>query len=156
MITAPHLHAMVIHFPIALLMVGFLSELCARISKSQFYKNASLYLLLLGTLGAVVAYVSGSYAGDGMTTDGLLQQPLGMHEEAAIATLVMAIVTILFKSTLFFISYEKPWSNWVGFLLFALLVGSVARTGYLGGELVFKHGAGIELVLPDFGDTKAE
>ena len=27
MITAPHLHAMVIHFPIALLIAGFFSEL---------------------------------------------------------------------------------------------------------------------------------
>jgi uncharacterized membrane protein len=70
MITAPHLHAMVIHFPIALLLAGFLSELIALVSKNPFFKNASLYLLILGTLGAIVAFVSGSNAGDGMT-DGI-------------------------------------------------------------------------------------
>lgn len=67
MITAPHLHAMVIHFPIALLMAGFFSELIALISKREFFRHASFYLLVLGALGAIVAYVSGSYAGGGMT-----------------------------------------------------------------------------------------
>jgi uncharacterized membrane protein len=30
-------------------------------------------------------------------------------------------------------------------LLFALVIVAIGRTGYLGGQLVFKHGAGIEL-----------
>lgn len=151
MITAPHLHALVIHFPIALLMAGFLSELIALLSKKRFFKNASLYLLLLGTLGAIVAYVSGSYAGDGMT-DGLLQEPMELHEDAALVTLLLAIITALLRAAMYYFDYQKAWAQWVSFLLFAALVGFVARTGYLGGQLVFKHGAGIELALPDFGD----
>ncbi|MCR9099950.1 MAG: DUF2231 domain-containing protein [bacterium] len=155
MITAPHLHAMVIHFPIALLMAGFLSELIALINKKQFFKNASFYLLILGTLGAIAAYVSGSYAGDGMT-DGLLQKPLGMHEEAALVTLWLAIITALTRGAMYFFNYQKAWAKWASFLFYVILIGAVARTGYLGGELVFKHGAGIELVLPDFGDQLTE
>jgi hypothetical protein len=38
----------------------------------------------------------------------------------------------------------------------SLLISSKARTGYLGGQLVFKHGAGIELALPDLGDQPKE
>ncbi len=151
MITAPHLHALVIHFPIALLMAGFLSELIALFSKKLFFKNASLYLLLLGALGVIVAYVSGSYAGDGMT-DGLLQEPMELHEDAALVTLSLAIITALLRAAMYYFDYQKAWAQWVSFLLFAVLVGFVARTGYLGGQLVFKHGAGIELALPDFGD----
>nr|WP_315176786.1 DUF2231 domain-containing protein [uncultured Flavobacterium sp.] len=151
MITAPHFHAMVIHFPIALLIVGFLSELIGLINKKLFFKNASLYLLLLGTIGVIVAYLSGDNAGDGMT-DGLLQKPMGMHQEAALVTLWLAIITALAKTAMYYFNYQKPWAKWTAFLLFALLVSSVARTGFLGGELVFKHGAGIELALPDFGD----
>jgi len=155
MITAPHLHAMVIHFPIALLMAGFLSEIIALISKKEFFKNASLYLLLLGAIGAIVAYVSGSYAGDGMT-DGILQEPLELHEEAAIITLWLAIITALFRAAMHYFKYQKAWAKWVSFILFTVLVGYVARTGYLGGQLVFKHGAGIELALPDFGEQPVE
>ena len=154
MITAPHFHALVIHFPIALLMAGFLSELIGLFSKNGFFKNAAFYLLVLGTLGAIVAFISGSYAGDGMTdglTDGLLQAPIELHENAALVTLWLAIVTAVMRSGIFLLKNNKPWAQWVSFLLFATLIGFVARTGYLGGELVFKHGAGIELVLPDFG-----
>ena len=46
MITAPHLHAMVIHFPIALLIVGFLLELISILTKNLFFKKVSFYLLL--------------------------------------------------------------------------------------------------------------
>ncbi len=150
MITAPHLHALVIHFPIALLMAGFLSELIAIFSKREFFKDASFYLLLLGALGAIVAYVSGNYAGDGMT-DGILQEPLELHEEAAIVSLWLAIITALFRVAMYYFKYKKNWAKWASFLLFAVLIGYIARTGYLGGQLVFKHGAGIELALPDFG-----
>lgn len=151
MITAPHLHAMVIHFPIALIMAGFLSELIALFSKKQFFKNAAFYLLLLGALGAIVAYVSGSYAGGGMT-DAMLQEPLELHENAALITLCLAIITSLVRAAMYYFHYQRTWTQWASFLLFAVLVGYVARTGYLGGQLVFKHGAGIELALPDFGN----
>ncbi len=149
MITAPHFHALVIHFPIALLLAAFLSELIALFIKKPFFKHASFYLLLLGTLGAIAAYVSGNLAGDGMT-DGFLQEPMELHEDAALITLLLAIILALFKAALYYFNYQKTWVKWASLLLFTALAGSVARTGFLGGELVFKHGAGIELALPDF------
>jgi uncharacterized membrane protein len=155
MITAPHLHAMVIHFPITLLMAGFLSELIAFFSKKQFFKNASFYLLILGTLGAIVAYVSGNYAGDGMT-DGILQTPMENHEEAALVTLGLAIITSIFRGAIQYFDFQKAWAQWTILLLFTALAVSVSITGNLGGQLVFKHGAGIELTLPDFGDSTME
>lgn len=151
MLTAPHIHAMVIHFPIALIVVGFLSEIIALFTKKQFFNDAAFYLLLLGALGAIVSYISGSYAGDGMT-DGILQAPMELHEKAATLTLWLAIITALYRATLSYFKFNKLWTKWIGIVLFATLVGSVARTGYLGGQLVFQHGAGIELALPDFGN----
>lgn len=106
-------------------------------------------------MGAIVAFVSGSYAGDGIT-DGFLQAPMELHEEAALVTLWLAIITALIRSAMYYFNYHKAWAQWISFLLFFVLVGYVGRTGYLGGQLVFKHGAGIELVLPDFGDPPTE
>jgi uncharacterized membrane protein len=149
MMTAAHFHALIIHFPIALLMAGFLSDLISLFNQRQFFKSASFFLLVLGTLGAIVAFISGGYAGDGMT-DGVLQEPIEMHEDSALITLWLAIITTLSRAAIFYFNYLKAWARWTSFLLFAVLTGFVARTGYLGGELVFKHGAGIELSLPDF------
>lgn len=149
MIPAPYIHAMIIHFPIALLIVGLLTEVLGLISNNQFFKNASFYLLILGTLGVVAAFLSGDYASDGMK-DVLLQKPIGMHEESALVTMWLAIITAVYSSVIYILNYQMRWVKFTRLLLFALLVGFIARTGYLGGELVFKHGAGLELVVPDF------
>lgn len=66
MISATHLHAMVVHFPIALLMAGFLSEVIAFFYKKMFFRQAAFYLLLLGALGTIVSYLAGNAAGEGI------------------------------------------------------------------------------------------
>ncbi len=50
---------MLIHFPIALLLVGFLAELLALVVHKPFFKQAALAMLLIGSLGAIAALVSG-------------------------------------------------------------------------------------------------
>jgi len=147
MLSATHIHAMVIHFPIALLMAGFLSEVIALISKKEFYKKTAVYLLLLGALGAGAAYLSGSYAGEGIE-EGPLENPMELHETAALITLWLAIVTAMFNVILYFFKNKSRWTKWASALLFTTLIGSVAYTGYLGGQLVYSHGAGVELGLP--------
>lgn len=151
MISATHLHAMLIHFPIALLIAGFFSEIIAFISKKEFFKNAAFYLLLLGALGASAAYISGNYAGEGIE-EGPLKIPMELHEKAALFTLCLSIFTAFFKVVIYYFNYNKIWTKWVGFILFAGLIGSVSYTGYLGGQLVYGHGAGVELALPEFNN----
>ncbi len=155
MITATHLHAMIIHFPIALLMAGFLSEIIALFVKKDFFSNTAFYLLLLGAIGATAAYITGSYAGEGIE-DGPLKIPMELHEQAATFTLILAIITALFRVVLAYLKYNRTWTTLVGIILFTALAGSVARTGYLGGQLVYSHGAGVEFALPDFGNTGNE
>lgn len=152
MISATHLHAMIIHFPIALLMVGFLSEIIALFSKKEFFSNAAFYLLLLGALGASSAYLTGSYAGEGIE-EGPLKAPMELHEQAATIALWLSIVTALFRVVLFYFKFNRTWTKWLGIILFLALAGAVGRTGYLGGQLVYSHGAGVELTFPDFNET---
>jgi hypothetical protein len=40
--------------------------------------------------------------------------------------------------------------------LFTAVIGAIARTGDLGGQLVYKHGAGIKLELPDFSNPVSD
>ncbi len=152
MITATHFHAMVIHFPIALLMAGFFSEILGLVTKKEFFKNVAVFLLLLGALGAITAYISGNMAGDGIE-EGPLKKPLDLHETAATVTLWLSVITAVFRLVVFYFKYNQRWTKWVFILLFTALAGSVTTTGYLGGQLVYKHAAGVELALPDFGDN---
>ena len=155
MISATHLHAMIIHFPIALLMAGFFSEVIALFIKKEFFSQAAFYLLMLGALGATAAYLTGGYAGEGIE-EGPLKKPMELHEQAATFMLILAIVTALFRVVVYYFRYNRSWTKWVGIILFTALVGSVARTGYLGGQLVYSHGAGVELALPDFNNPDDE
>ena len=155
MITATHLHAMIIHFPIALLMAGFLSEIISLFTKKEFFRNASFYLLLLGTTGAIVAYITGSSAGEGIE-DGPLMVPMDQHQQAATITLWIAIITASFRVIIFYFKYDRKWTRLLAIVLFTILAGAVSRTGYLGGQLVYSHGAGVELALPDFGNLSGE
>ncbi len=150
MITATHLHAMLIHFPIALLIIGFLSELIGLVFKNKpFFSQSAFYLLLLGTFGTIGSYLSGDAAGEGIE-EGALGKALELHEQAATITLWLAILTAIVYIGIYVFKYSKPWAKIVSVLLFAAVIGALARTGYLGGELVYKHGAGVQLELPDF------
>ncbi len=151
MISATHLHAMVVHFPIALLMVGFLSAVVAFFSKKDFYQKSSFYLLLLGTTGIIVTYLAGNAAGEGME-EGTLKKAMELHEQAATVSLWLTIITTVAYLVIYFLKYNTNWLKIISLLLFAGAISAMARTGYLGGQLVYKHGAGVELALPDFSN----
>lgn len=149
MISATHFHAMAVHFPIALLMVGFLFELVSAFRSNSFFSKTAFSLLVIGTLGAAVSYFAGRAAGAGME-EGDLAQAMELHERAATLTLVLAILTTVVCSYRMFRASQTAWVKWVGLLLFAVTVAAIAQTGYYGGQLVFRHGAGVELSLPNF------
>lgn len=136
---------MIVHFPIALLLAGFLSDLIYLTTKKPFFKTASLYLLVLGALGAVAAYLTGNAAGEGMDDGSSLSQAVEIHEEAALLTMVLSLVAAGFRLLIEFTKFKPKWGYAAAVVLFAFVIASVARTGFYGGELVYKHGAGVEL-----------
>ena len=147
--SATHLHAMIIHFPIALLTVGFFLEMISLFTKMVLYKKAAFLLLLLGALGTVASYLTGNFAGEGIE-EGSLKEALDMHERAANLSLWLTIVTAIVYLVAHVYKNKKVWMRVASVILFASVVGAIARTGYLGGQLVYKHGAGVQLELPDF------
>ena len=156
MFDTTHLHPMIVHFPIALLIVGFLSDLIGVFLKKDFFSKAGFYLLILGTAGVIAAYFSGNIAGDGVSEAGVLKQALENHEEAAELSLwLMVIASVVRIGIVLFKKYSGIF-KWVAILLFLAGILSIARTGYYGGELVFKHAAGVQLNLGlDFNSTNS-
>lgn len=135
---------MLVHFPIALIMVGFLSEIVSLFYRTDFFRQTALYLLILGTLGTIASYLAGKAAGDGMD-EGSLGRAMEQHQQAATYALWLTIATAVLYLGVFFFQNKKSWVRVVSVLLFAMAIVAIGRTGYLGGQLVFKHGAGIEL-----------
>ena len=140
-----HLHPMLVHFPIALLFVGILSETAGLFMKKEFFSTAGFYLLLLGAAGAGAAYVSGENAGDGITEVGALKAALETHEGAALLTVWLAVAAAVVRVAVVVFKKYSGLYKAAAYGLFLCAVLSVGRTGFYGGELVYKHAAGVQL-----------
>lgn len=142
---------MVVHFPVALLITGFISEIAHIFTRKQFFRQAGLYLLLLGAAGAVVAWFSGNAAGDGME-EGSLGRAIALHEAAATRAIWATLLAAATRLAVEFSKTRYAWAHVGAFLLYTTSIGATAQTGYLGGQLVFQHGAGVELGLDNFSN----
>ncbi|MGE5681989.1 MAG: DUF2231 domain-containing protein [Bacillota bacterium] len=142
-----HIHPMIVHFPIALLIVGFLFDAVGLFIKKDFFSRTGFYLLILGTIGVVAAYFSGDMAGDGISETGALKQALETHEEAAILSLWLMVGISAIRIAFVVMKKYSGTFQYIAVLLFLIGILSIARTGYYGGELVFKHAAGVTLNL---------
>ncbi len=149
------MHPMIVHFPIALLIVGFLADLTGLLTKREFFSQAGFFMLILGALGIIAAYLSGENAGDGITEAGALKQALETHEGAATLTIWIVSIAALFRIALVVFKKYKGALKLISLTLFFIGVLAIARTGYYGGELVYKHAAGVQLDL-GFGFNNAE
>lgn len=143
MIGSIHIHPILVHFPIALLIVGFFSDILGLFVKKDFFTGAGFYLLILGTLGAIVAVITGHMAEDGART-AATHAAIEAHEFAGTITLWFALITSAFRIVLLWTDKYQGALKFLALLLFFVTVLTVARTGYLGGELVYHYGAGIE------------
>ncbi len=150
-----HLHPMIVHFPIALLFIGFLADAVGILFKKEFFSKAGFYLLIMGTLGVVAAYLSGNFAGEGVTEAGALKQALETHEDAATISLWLMTGAAVVRIALVLLKKYTGVYKWAAFVLLLFGVASITRTGYYGGELVYKHAAGVTIDL-GFGNLDSQ
>lgn len=138
---------MVVHFPIALLIVGFafasLTLVCKKCTKSDCslddnkpscVQKVSYWLLSLGALSAVVAILTGLFFTNEM------QGPLGTmrdtHALLAGATTITALIAAAVYTYYIYKAHTKP-VLFIGYSLYVICTILVAITGHYGGEMVY-------------------
>ncbi len=140
---APNIHPLIIHFPIALLLVAvFIDAVSIWFQKDWLYKS-SLMMYLFGTLGAIVAYITGRIAADTVSPSFQAELTMSKHSD-------WALYTVLFFSiyTLIRLIFQKKINPEDKLIRLAVLIIALAgvfllvSTGDLGGKLVFKYGVG--------------
>lgn len=137
MFSTSHFHPMLVHFPIALVTFGYIAELSSIFVKKELYlSKISLYLLVFGTLSAIVAYLTGQLFTADMS--GAAESVRGWHETFAGITMSLLIVTSSLRS---YYCYKNDCNKykWVTFTLYSLATLTVTITGYLGGTLVYNY-----------------
>jgi uncharacterized membrane protein len=137
MLSPEHFHPMIVHFPIALIIVGFLADLLSLfIKKEPCLSKIGYYLEILGTLAALAAWGTGYFLTSPLEGEaGLLREK---HELFATLTLVTIVIATLARIILVYIGNENTNYKYIPLVLFFLAFVFVSYTGFLGGSLVIE------------------
>ncbi|RMD50473.1 MAG: DUF2231 domain-containing protein [Ignavibacteria bacterium] len=142
-------HPQLVHFPIALLSTYILFELLSLITGKEYFSKAAHILLLLGIIGALAAVLTGNQAEEVLEEIGKNVVPhelIEEHEEFANITIWYFFVLLVGRT--FFVLKNKFTKKIK--IIFAVLaiIGFffIYETGEHGGKLVYKYGAGTELL----------
>jgi uncharacterized membrane protein len=142
MFNTDHFHPVVVHFPIALLMVAFLLDLLSCFFRKEVcLSKAAFWLLILGTLGALAAVLTGEF----FTADlsGEVGKLLNTHEILAKSTLFIAIAASLLRGFTLWKNLQSPTLNWIILFCMLLIAGFVSATGFFGGSMVYDFMIGL-------------
>ena len=141
------LHPAVVHFPIALLLVGAVFAAAAVFVRRWHLPLFAAILLSLGALGAVAATATGEEEEEKVehampSAEPLLEEHAGWGESARNAGLLAAVIA-LGAATL---ASRPVLGRSLSVLTALVAIGAaygVVQAGHFGGELVYRHGAGV-------------
>jgi len=138
MFTTSHLHPMLVHFPIALVAIGFLAEFAFLLFKKEVcLTKMGFYLLIIGTIAACASWLSGGLFTSEMTgSAGHIKE---IHALFATITVGLLIATSVLRTTILYQKNENSKLKVVAFLLYGLAAISVTVTGFFGGTLVYNY-----------------
>ena len=137
-------HPQLVHFPIAFIILSFIFDLVGALRNSKKWNQFGGIILLLAILTAFAALQSGESAEEMLKpmTDSL-HEAVEEHEDLASTTfffvLILGIIRIWFQLKGLF----NSWLRWGYVVLIGTAVFMILRVGYLGGKLVYQHGAGV-------------
>ena len=137
MFSTSHLHPMLVHFPISLIIAGFAADAVYLFKKYEWLSKAGFSLMILGTFGAMIAYLTGLLF-TGKPTEGEVVEIFKLHALGGFITLIiMSVVSVL--RIYFYLKHNEDRFNWGIFLLFLLGAIAVSFTGYMGGIMVYTY-----------------
>jgi uncharacterized membrane protein len=143
MFDTAHLHPLIVHFPVALIITGFFTEVLSLFfnKKAPWLTNVSFYLMILGTLGAIAALLTGELFTSELT--GPAGELKERHELFAMITMIVMIVASLLKIYLVWKKKETGFMKWLVFSLYGIAAITVGVAGFLGGTIVYNYLIGI-------------
>ncbi|HBC77040.1 MAG TPA: hypothetical protein DEO60_11665 [Bacteroidales bacterium] len=139
MINTTDFHPMIVHFPIALILTGFLADVVSLFFRSEkCLSKTGFYLMVLGALAAIAAWTTGQVFTN-EPSQGEILSIFEKHETGAIITMILMIIGAGLR--IYLVRSKKEDSNlkWVVFGIFLLAVGTVSFTGLMGGTMVYKY-----------------
>ena len=137
------IHPILVHFSVALLVVGASSEAWGLLRRSERPHSFGAALVLAGTISLVPTIAAGFLAVNSVSLTSWSEPVAGRHEQTGLLVLAAFLASQFWKG---WVGGRIPESQRVAYA--ALLIAGVALVVYgafLGGELVYVHGVGVAL-----------
>jgi uncharacterized membrane protein len=136
------LHPMLVPFPIAFLIATFVSDVVYRVTGDLFWPRVSFWLLVGALVMAALAALAGftDFLGERLLRAASVAW---FHMIGNVTAVVLSLISLWLR-------YrdgdagDYPTVLWISLIVVLIL----AVTGWLGGELVFKHRVGVAEEIP--------
>ncbi|MCK6545970.1 DUF2231 domain-containing protein [Myxococcota bacterium] len=138
------LHPFSVHFPIVLVILWPILDAIGLAKQRPDLSKAGLALLIAAALSSLVASVTGQSDFDSAVAAGVDPKVLETHADAA-NVVPWALFLVLFTRVVGVLKWGVK-GHWLAITLGVLAVPLVLSVGKSGGELVRKHGIGVERV----------
>ena len=138
MMSTTHFHPMLVHFPIALVVFGFMAELAGLYFKKEVcLSKIGFYLLIFGFLAAIAAWLTGTiFTSEMAGAAGEIRETHELFAWITLGTLLAAAAIRIFIQSK---NEENTKLKWIAFVLYGLAAISVSITGFFGCTLVFNY-----------------
>jgi uncharacterized membrane protein len=136
------IHALSIVLPLGALSMSVIIDVINLIDERQIWKDAAYVLIGLGVLAGLLVAVPGLIDWLSIPAENDAKS-IGLLHAAS-----NSIGLILFGFS-WYLRYDQPdsWSTFA-FVCSLLGIGALSAGGWLGGEMVYRHGIGVDLVPP--------
>jgi uncharacterized membrane protein len=137
MFSTSHLHPLIVHFPIAIITIGFFADVVYLFFKDEkCLSKTGLYLMVVGALAAIAAWSTGQLF-TSEPTEGEIVKVFTRHETGALITMILIVLGAGLRVYLVAKKKEETSMKWVVFALYLLAFAAVTFTGFMGGTMVY-------------------
>ena len=149
------IHPLVIHFPIALLIVGALCDAVGILGRQDTFLKTGFILLVLGAFASIVAAVSGDAASEVAGKIPNITEDLEQHEDLSTIVAFLSVLFVLIR-THFTLKARFVGTVRATYLVLVLLLAVLtAAAGYTGGKIVYDYGAGTRNVTSELIEVES-
>jgi uncharacterized membrane protein len=137
MFNTDHLHPLIVHFPIALIILGFFADVASLFIKNEkCISKTGFYLMVIGALAALAAWSTGELF-TSQPVEGEIAKVFVKHEIGGTITMIIMLIGAILRVSLVVRKKEETKVRWVVFGLYFIGFVAVIFTGLMGGIMVY-------------------
>jgi uncharacterized membrane protein len=143
----PGWHPLVVHFPLALVLIATPLLLAARLLRSEAIASTAAIVgtwnLCLGAIGALFALATGLAGVLDLDVSAAARQAISLHMKWAMASTLMLLLLAVWRGAG---AAHRSRPSWVFIIVLMAAAAALTVTGYRGGRNVYEFGVGVKRI----------